>query len=246
MTSQVAQLNDAVRSATLGGDRPNDLADQRDLLVTRIAEATGAVATPGDGGVVNLTLGGRTLVTGIHSAAAAGRRADRATRRAAGTVAVGWVGSDQTGDRRQRRPVRSADGRQRHDPRDDVGPGHRRRLLADKRQHPAGAGVRPVNGAAGGAILAGTTAATLRVVMTDQAGVAASAGPPPALDGGNALAMGRYATGAKGPDALYRDMTVGSGCGPERPAPGRDAVGGHGPRRRAPATASLRSASTRR
>jgi flagellar hook-associated protein 1 FlgK len=44
--------------------------------------------------------------------------------------------------------------------------------------------------------------------MTDPAGVAASAAPPPALDGGNALAMGRHATDTDGPDALYRDMTV--------------------------------------
>ena len=47
--------------------------------------------------------------------------------------------------------------------------------------------------------------------MTDQAGVAASTKAPPALDGGNALAMGQLATAAKGPDALFRDMTVGIG-----------------------------------
>ena len=45
MTSEVARLNAAVRSATLNGGQPNELADQRDLLVTRIAEATGAVAS---------------------------------------------------------------------------------------------------------------------------------------------------------------------------------------------------------
>ena len=78
MTAEVARLNGAVRSATLGGDAPNELADQRDLLVTRIAEATGAVASPGDGGVVNLTLGGRALVTGT-AASSCRRAAPRAT-----------------------------------------------------------------------------------------------------------------------------------------------------------------------
>ena len=44
--------------------------------------------------------------------------------------------------------------------------------------------------------------------MTDPAGVAASTAPPPALDGGNAVAMGAHATDATGPDSLFRDMTV--------------------------------------
>src|SRR3954471_9840370 len=94
MPPEAARPTPAVRGATLTGGQPNELADQRDLLVTRIAEATGAVATPADGGVVNLTLRGRTLVNGNHSAQRrpAGPTSYPAT---AGTVAVSWAGSDQ-------------------------------------------------------------------------------------------------------------------------------------------------------
>ena len=142
MASEVARLNAAVRSATLNGGQPNELADQRDLLVTRIAEATGAVATPGDGGVVNLTLGGRTLVNGDHSAQlqAVGPTSYPAT---AGTVAVELGRHRPAGDHRQRRALRPADRRQHHASRDDVGPGHRRGHTGCSRQHPAGAGFRP-------------------------------------------------------------------------------------------------------
>ena len=63
LAAEVARLNGAIRSATLNGGAPNELSDQRDVLVLRIAEATGAVATAGDNGVVNLTLAGRTLVS---------------------------------------------------------------------------------------------------------------------------------------------------------------------------------------
>jgi flagellar hook-associated protein 1 FlgK len=209
MTSEVARLNAAVRSATLNGGQPNELADQRDLLVTRIAEATGAVATPGDDGVVNLTLGGRTLVNGNHSAQlqAVGPTTYPAI---AGTVAVSWVGSDQpaTIDSGALSGLLTAV--------NTTIPGTMSDLdtvaatLASTVNHQQAQGFDR-NGAAGGAIFTGTTAATLRVVMTDQAGVAASTKAPPALDGGNALAMGQLATAAKGPDSLFRDMTVGIG-----------------------------------
>ena len=209
MTSEVARLNAAVRSATLNGGQPNELADQRDLLVTRIAEATGAVATPGDGGVVNLTLGGRTLVNGDHSAQlqAVGPTSYPAT---AGTVAVSWVGTDQpaTIDSGALSGLLTAVNTTLPGTMSDLDTVAATLAAAVNTQQSQGF---DRNGSAGGAIFAGTTAATLRVVMTDQAGVAASTKAPPALDGGNALAMGQIATAAKGPDTLFRDMTVGIG-----------------------------------
>jgi flagellar hook-associated protein 1 len=209
MSSEVARLNAAVRSATLNGGQPNELADQRDLLVTRIAEATGAVASPGDGGVVNLTLGGRTLVNGSHSAQlqAVGPTSYPAT---AGTVAVSWVGSDQpaTIDSGALSGLLTAVNTTLPGTMSDLDTVAATLSAAVNTQQAQGF---DRNGSAGAAIFAGTTAATLRVVMTDQAGVAASTKAPPALDGGNALTMGQLATAAKGPDALFRDMTVGIG-----------------------------------
>ena len=133
------------RSATLDGGQPNELADQRDLLVTRIAEATGAVATPGDGGVVNLTLGGRTLVNGDHSAQlqAVGPTSypatDRHRRRELGR-------QRPAGDHRQWRPLRSADGGQHHPPGTMSDLDTVAATLA-RRQHPAGSRVSTATGA---------------------------------------------------------------------------------------------------
>ena len=206
MTAEVARLNDAVRSATLGGDAPNELADQRDLLVTRIAEATGAVATPGDGGVVNLTLGGRALVTADRSQQlqAVGPTSYPGTT---GTVGVSWVGSDlpatlDSGALSGLLTAVNATIPGAMSDLDTVAASLVNTVNAQQQQGYDG------NGAKGGAILAGTTAATLHVVMSDPAGVAASTAPPPALDGGNAVAMGAHATDATGPDSLFRDMTV--------------------------------------
>ncbi len=42
MTAQVARLNGAIRSATLGGDSPNELADQRDPLVLQHLRGDGS------------------------------------------------------------------------------------------------------------------------------------------------------------------------------------------------------------
>jgi flagellar hook-associated protein 1 FlgK len=206
MTAEVARLNAAVRSATLNGGAPNELADQRDLLVTRIAEATGATATPDEGGVVNLTLGGRTLVNGIHSQQlqAVGPTSYPAT---IGTVGVSWLVGDQpaTIDSGALSGLLTAV--------NTTIPGTMSDLdsvaasLADAVNGQQAKGFDR-NGRAGGAIFGGTTAATLRAVLTDPAGVAASAKAPPALDGGNALSMGQLATSATGPDTLFRDMTV--------------------------------------
>ena len=210
MTSEVARLNAAVRSATLDGGQPNELADQRDLLVTRIAEATGAVATPGDGGVVNLTLGGRDAGQRRPQRSSCRPSGRRATPPPTGTVAVSWVGSDQpaTIDSGALSGLLTAVNATIPGTMSDLDTVAASLAAAVNTQQAQGF---DRNGAPGGAIFAGTTAATLRVVMTDPAGVAASTSAPPALDGGNALAMGQLATTATGPDALFRDMTVGIG-----------------------------------
>lgn len=62
--ASVASLNQQILSATKAGLSPNDLMDQRDLLVQRLADLAGVTARPGDGGVVNVFLGGTALVNG--------------------------------------------------------------------------------------------------------------------------------------------------------------------------------------
>jgi flagellar hook-associated protein 1 len=64
--ARIAELNDAVRRATAGGLSANDLSDQRDTLVQRLASLTGATIRDGEFGMVDVILGGSALVRGIR------------------------------------------------------------------------------------------------------------------------------------------------------------------------------------
>lgn len=61
---QIAELNVAIldASATSTAGRPNDLMDQRDTLLDRVAELAGATATVEDDGSARVSIGGVTLV----------------------------------------------------------------------------------------------------------------------------------------------------------------------------------------
>jgi flagellar hook-associated protein 1 len=60
LAHQVATLN---KTITANRDNP-DLLDQRDLLISQLANLTGATARPGAGNSVDVTINGRTLVSG--------------------------------------------------------------------------------------------------------------------------------------------------------------------------------------
>ena len=60
----VASLNRAIVSGTRAERNVNDLKDQRDLLVQRLASLTGATVEQGDAGSVDVVLDGRPLVAG--------------------------------------------------------------------------------------------------------------------------------------------------------------------------------------
>lgn len=64
LLANVAQLNQTIREAVVGGQSPNDLLDQRDSALDQIAALTGARVTDGTGTDVNVTLGGTALVSG--------------------------------------------------------------------------------------------------------------------------------------------------------------------------------------
>lgn len=59
---RVAELNNAIVAATAAGADAGDLQDQRDLIVDRLAKATGATSRAGEFGSVSVFLGGSTLV----------------------------------------------------------------------------------------------------------------------------------------------------------------------------------------
>ena len=206
LTAEVARLNGAIRSATLGGGSPNELADQRDLLVVRVAEATGAVATKGDGGVVNLTLAGRNLVSGDRSETLQAQ-GPTSYPSVPGTMSITWAATGQpamiTGG--------TLDGQLTS--LNATIPGVMADLDAVATNLAATVNAQQAAGFdhagnAGAAIFSGTTAATLTVVLSDPEGLATSSQAPPVFNGDNALAMSAHASDTTGPDAQFQDMMV--------------------------------------
>jgi flagellar hook-associated protein 1 len=61
---QIGLLNDTISRARLVGDQPNDLLDQRDVLLDRLAQLGNVSVTEGALGSVDVTIGGATLVSG--------------------------------------------------------------------------------------------------------------------------------------------------------------------------------------
>jgi flagellar hook-associated protein FlgK len=64
----IADLNVAIQRATQGGLPANDLADQRDVLVMKLADQTGASVRHGKDGLLDVIVGGITLVSGGSAA----------------------------------------------------------------------------------------------------------------------------------------------------------------------------------
>ncbi|RBY77060.1 flagellar hook-associated protein FlgK [Blastococcus sp. TF02-09] len=64
----IADLNVAIQRATQGNLPANDLADQRDLLVMKLADQAGASVRHGKDGLLDVIVGGITLVSGGSAA----------------------------------------------------------------------------------------------------------------------------------------------------------------------------------
>ena len=206
LTAEVARLNDAIRSATLNGGAPNELSDQRDVLVLHIAEATGAVATKGDNGVVNLTLSGRALVN-VNRSEQLQAQGPANYPSAPGMVSIAWSATGQ--------PATVAGGTLQGQltSLDATIPGAMEDLDAVAASLAATVNAQQTAGFdragnPGAPVFSGTTAAALAVVLTDPSRVAASSKAPPVLNGDNAITMSAHAGDTTGPDAQYRDMMV--------------------------------------
>ncbi len=206
MSSNIAQLNDAIRGATSAGLNAGDLQDQRDLLVQQIASKVGATVRAGDNGQVNVFLNGSALVSGNSAMAL---KLDASTT----PVVVRWAGSNN--------PATISSG--------DVGgllgvvnttlPSYSAALdaVAIKLRddvnavHTTGAGL---DGVSGRKFFDGTGAADL-TVSSDIGGnannIAAAAVGSGTLDGSIALDIGEMATSDTSAQSAYRTMIVGLG-----------------------------------
>jgi flagellar hook-associated protein FlgK len=210
----IAKLNSQIQNMQIAGLPTNELKDKRDLLIMKLADAAGATVRPGEDGMVDVNIGGFTVVAGGTTTPLA----------VAGTTDPDLTGVD---------PVRvitsaggytvrvggTAEGQQ--NTLNAIIPGYRTQLdgLANQlatslnAQHTAG---YDLDGNPGTALLGSSggpiTAASLTVLITDPRKIAASSDAPlagsPSLDGSNAdkMSQARYST--TGPDATYRQMIV--------------------------------------
>ncbi|MGY1649663.1 flagellar hook-associated protein FlgK [Geodermatophilus sp. SYSU D01119] len=219
--ASIAELNVAIRQATLSGLPTNELADRRDALVVKLSEAVGAVAVPRADGVVDVTVGGTALVAGGEAIAV----------RLAGSTGPDGVGTDAprletAPGGTTLRPGGTAAGQLTA--LTSTIPAYRGRIDEFARSlastfntaHAAGfdstgapGGVLFDDGAGGTAV----TAANLTLRLTDPTRFAASGTDPAtvggavAADGRNADAMFKLSLKTDGLDAGYRELVVALG-----------------------------------
>jgi len=64
--TRIAELNQNISSAINNGFSPNELMDQRDQLIAKMAEQVGVTVRPGENGAVNVFIGGTAIVRDTH------------------------------------------------------------------------------------------------------------------------------------------------------------------------------------
>jgi flagellar hook-associated protein FlgK len=208
----IAELNRSIRLAAQSGLPANDLSDQRDLLVMKLADQVGATVRPGDDGVVDVIVGGMALVTGATSSdlelvgamGPGGVAADRPRLVAASggfTVQAGGTAAGQLNAMNTIIPDHLA-------ALDAIANDLATRLNA---AHQSG---YDLAGNPGGPLLGSSTtpmtAASVTVIVTDPDLVAASSVGPgvSSLDNGNADKIAQLRRDPAGTDAIYRRMIV--------------------------------------
>ncbi|RBY94317.1 flagellar hook-associated protein FlgK [Blastococcus sp. TBT05-19] len=213
----IATLNVAIRRATQANLPSNDLADQRDVLIMKLAGQVGATVRPGEDGVLNVVVGGLGLVTGgtATKLRLAGTDDPATIDPKAGTGDLVRLMADP-GDF-QVRVAGTAAGQLNS--LNVIVPTHRKELdgiasdLAAK-LNAAHADGFDLDGLAGAPLLGSSggplTASSLTVLVTDPRGVAASSLELPAgnLGNGNADRIARIGSEVTGVDARYRGMIV--------------------------------------
>ncbi len=207
IAAQVATLNTSITRAQDAGFPVNELSDQRDVLAMKLADLVGGVASTDDSGSMRVMVGGTPLVegdrarqmslTGSGSAISLTWAADGSPVQATGGELKGLVSAATSGI-----PAWSA----------RLDPVAANLASSVNALHTTGF---DLTGAAGGAFFTGTTAATLRLAVTDPRKVAASAVAPGAggasLDVGVATSIARLAASATGADASYRSLVADLG-----------------------------------
>jgi flagellar hook-associated protein 1 FlgK len=206
----VAQLNEAIKRTSPSGGSPNELSDQRDLLVMKLAELVGATSRPGDDGTVDVFVGGTALVRGATSEALEVEGTTGMATATTDAVRLAWVGGGYAA------AVTGGEAASHLDALGSVIPTYAGKLdavaakLAEtvNKEH---VGSFDLKGNPAGNFFNGTTASTIQVAFTDPASFAASAQPGGSLDGSVADRIAKLASSPTGADAMYHDVIVNLG-----------------------------------
>jgi flagellar hook-associated protein 1 FlgK len=93
--ANVADLNTRILAISNAGGSPNELMDQRDVLVTELSSLVGASTRTNEDGSVDVMVGGNALVSGknVNELAVSGTAASFQGAVDGGTVSVVWAGS---------------------------------------------------------------------------------------------------------------------------------------------------------
>jgi flagellar hook-associated protein 1 FlgK len=220
----VAELNQAILRTSQAGIPSNELADQRDLLVMKLAELTGAQGRQAPDGSIDVFLGGTALVRGSHSeelAVTGVSTMDDFRANGAAPVTVSWVSTGFAA-------AVGGEAGARVEALATTIPGYADKLdalAANLRDtvNAAHAGGYDLDGAPGQAMFGATaTAKDITGLISDPRKVAASKEAPtlaadgvtlvPSLDGSNASSLAAIERQADGPDVTYRQMIVQLGA----------------------------------
>jgi flagellar hook-associated protein 1 len=220
----VAELNQAILTATSAGIPSNELSDQRDLLVMNLAQMTGGQARTAPNGSVDVFLGGIALVRGPLSAdltvTGATTMADFRAG-VSGPPAVTWTSNGSLADM-------GGDAGARIESLASTLPDYATKLdavvakLVTTVNAAHTTGSYDLNGDPGANIFdPNATAQNITSLITDPRLVAASKEAPTldalgnkvaSLDGSNAAGMANIGELSTGPDASYRQMVVQLGA----------------------------------
>jgi flagellar hook-associated protein 1 FlgK len=215
----VARLNGAIQRATQQGLPANELKDQRDTLIMKLSEQVGATVRPADNGMLDVVVGGVSLVSGrTPSELAVDGTLDPDTTATLPVRLITKAGQFPVN------PGGTAQGQLNvlntviPDYRADLNSVAQNLAAALNTQHGNG---WDLDGAKGTDLLGPTPPATtitadnIQVLFSDPRKVAASGFAPgatgPVLDSSNADKIAQLRLSSTGADAQYRAMIVGLG-----------------------------------
>jgi flagellar hook-associated protein 1 FlgK len=211
----VAQLNESVVRTKQAGLPGNELADQRDLAVLKLAELTGGMAIPKENGAVDFAIFGSSLVSGARSRALEAYGATRMGDQPTDPVGIRWADTQAAAVVPSGKIASTLESLGSTIPNTVTGLDAvvSELMTAVNTQHAAGF---DLTGTAGGDFFTGTGAKDFAVAFTDPNLIAAagSAPVPPAtktLDGSNADLIAGLASLPTGPDNRYRQFVVDLG-----------------------------------